>query len=286
MSGEIPEPRTINIDIGEIQELVSLSIRRVSAFVRFGLDGLSERDGGDFSLTASVGYNFWPEEITKENRDSAREEYRAWLIGSCLRELDLFYGLFLDKIWFGIEVSELHGTHVQADHVFDPKFARKTNIAAKQLEVAAKLGIEAYYDELSSLSLARNSLSHNAGVVRSQSDCNNPSRDQLLIRWLAFDMLASRGGEERIVEELPFDTHTMPGEGPVQIGIRFTSRELGVSAGHPIRLSNSQIAELCMFYKIISDKIILGYQTLLGKLGILPPEVAEIECKTDLPNQT
>ncbi|ASP20374.1 hypothetical protein ANTHELSMS3_01685 [Antarctobacter heliothermus] len=271
VSTEKPKTSNINIDLDAMREVVNRAIRRASAFVRFGLDDLDERDGGDFNLTASIVYNFWPEEITSEFRDAAREEYRAWLVGSCLRELDLFYGLFLDKLWFAIEVGDLHGTSVRSDYMFDPKFARKTNVAAKQSAVAVKLGISDHLSELNSLSLARNALTHHAGVVRSPFDCNNDTRDTLIMQWLAFDMLASRDGEERVVDHAPFDTHTLPGDGPVQIGLRFTPREIVVPAGHQIKLTHPQIAELCMFYKVLCDKTLDGYRSFLREKGILPP---------------
>jgi len=281
MSAEEPMIGKINIDIDAMREMVNLAIRRASAFVRFGLDDLDARDGGDFNLTASIVYNFWPEEITSDFRDAAREEYRAWLVGSCLRELDLFYGLFLDKLWFAIEVGELHGSSVRSDYTFDPKFSRKTNVSAKQRSVAVKLGIADHFAELNSLSLARNALTHHAGVVRSPFDCNNDARDTLIIQWLAFDMLASRDGEERVVDHAPFDTHTLPGDGPVQIGLRFTPRELVVPAWHQIKLTHSQIAELCMFYKILCDKAIAGYMSFLKVKGILPPDPDEADASRD-----
>jgi hypothetical protein len=271
VSSEEPKIANINIDVDAMREVVNRAIRRASAFVRFGLDGLDERDGGDFNLTASINYQFWPEEIPSEFRDAAREEYRAWLVGSCLREVDLFYGLFLDEIWFALEVGELHGTSVRSDHTFDPKFARKTNVAVKHCEVAAKLGIADHFEELNALSLARNALTHHAGVVRSPFDCNNEARDTLIIKWLAFDMLASRDGEERVVDHAPFDTHTLPGDGPVQVSLRFTHREIGVPAGHQIKLTHPQLAELCMFYKILCDKTIDGYRSFLKEKGIMPP---------------
>ncbi|NIZ11109.1 hypothetical protein [Pseudooceanicola sp. HF7] len=275
MSAEEPMVHNVKIDIDAMREMVNLAIRRVSAFVRFGLDDLDARDGGDFNLAASIVYRFWPEEITSDSRDAAREEYRAWLVGSCLRELDLFYGLFLDKLWFAIEVGELHGSRIRSDHTFDPKFARKTNVAAKQRAVAIKLEISDYFAELNSLSLARNALTHHAGVVRSPSDCNNDARNTLIIQWLAFDMLARRGSEERVVDHAPFDTHTLPGDGPVEIGLRFTPRELIFPAGHQIKLAHSQIAELSMFYKILCDKAIAGYKSFLKEKGILQPESDE-----------
>jgi hypothetical protein len=181
VSAEEPTIGSIGIDIDAMREVVNLAIRRASAFMRFGLDDLESRDGGDFSLAASIHYKFWPEEITTEFREAARDEYKAWLIGSCLRELDLFYGLFLDKLWFAIEVSELHGSSVRSDHIYDTKFARKTNVAVKQVAVANKLGISDYYTQLNSLSLARNALTHHSGVVREPFDCNNAARDTLII---------------------------------------------------------------------------------------------------------
>lgn len=275
MSAEETIIGSIKIDIAGMRELVDLAARRASAFVRLGLDGLEDRGDGDFNLTASLVYRFWPEDIPEETRLAAREEYRAWLIGSCLRELDLFYGLFLDKLWFAIEVAELHGTMVRSDHVFDQKFSRKTNVAAKQREVASKLDVKDYYDELNSLSLARNALTHHAGVVRAPFDCNNEARDSLSLKWLAFDMLAGREGENIVVDHAPFDTHVLPGDGPVQISLRFTPREMLIPAWTAIHLTHPQIAEMCMFYKILCDRMINGYTALLHDRGIVRKEPAE-----------
>ena len=247
---------TINVNFDEMREIVAVSIRRASAFLRFGLDDLETRDGGDFNLTAGVQYRFWPEVVSADDRVGAREEYRSWLVGSCLRELDLFYGLFLDKVWWAIEVGEIHGTAVPSDFMFDAKFSRITNVASKQKQVAEKLSSADHYEELNSLSLARNTLAHNAGVVRSPVDCNNAARDALEVKWLAFDMLAIRGGEERIVDNLPLDTNELPGEGETKIALRVTQRILAFPANTRVGLSLPQLAELCLFYNIMADKTI------------------------------
>ena len=268
----IKEPinRTMHVDIEEMREIMSLAARRVSAFVHFGLDELYERGGGDLNLTSDIQYKFWDDEITKENRDAARETYQTWLVGSCLKELDLFYGLFLDKLWFAIEVAELHGTTVPLDHKFDQEFAKMTNIANKQRKVAARFEAADHHDVLNSLSLARNALSHHTGIVRSPRDCNNVTRDTLTIKWMAFDILANRDGEERVVVQNPFDTHTMPGDGPVKMSMHYTHRELAVPAGNQIKLTKPQIAELCMFYKILCDKTIEGLVSFLKEKGLGP----------------
>jgi hypothetical protein len=123
-----------------------------------------------------------------------------------LRELDLFYGLFLDRLWFAVEIGELHGSVVPIDCTFDQKFSRKTNIASKQKGVATKLNTADHFDELYSLSLARNALAHHAGTVRSATDCNSIDRDSLTVKWRAFDVLVSRDGQEQVVHQAPFDT--------------------------------------------------------------------------------
>lgn len=112
----------VRVDIDQMKGLVDTAVRRASAFVRLGLDGLPERGRDDFNLDASLHYQFWPKEIDEQSRAAVREEFSAWLVGSCLRELDLFYGLFLDRVWFAIEASELHGREVPSDYVFDSKF--------------------------------------------------------------------------------------------------------------------------------------------------------------------
>lgn len=92
------------------------------------------------------------------------------------------------------------------------------------------------------------------------------------MKWLGFDMMASRSGHEVLIEVVPFDTHTMPGEGQIMIGVKFSARSLLIPAGQSIRLSNAQIAEFCVFYKILSDKTIDAMKLELQKRGMLPTE--------------
>lgn len=198
----------------------------------------------------------------------AHQAFRSWILGSCLRELDLFYGLFLDRIWYAIEVAEKHGTKVRSDYVFDTKFSRNPNVAAKQKSVSRKLKMDDYFEQLNSLSLARNALGHNAGFVRSPYDCNNENRNALEIKWLAFDMLAGRNGEEIVVESMPFDPNLLPGEGETEISIRFTARILQVLAGSRIELTHAQLAELCHFYKVVCDKTINGLLAFFEAKGV------------------
>jgi hypothetical protein len=235
--------QAIKIEPAALMELVTVAAKRVSAFLRLGLDELDARGNADFNLSANLNYQFWPREITQEQRTHTREEFRAWLTGSCLRELDLFYGVFLDRMWHVLEVLDLHGVTVGPDHKFDLKFAADPNAARKQQRVAQKLGIADHFAELNSLSLARNALSHHAGIVRPR-DCNNTQRTVLEITWRAMDLVASRNGIEVVVESMPFDTHTLPGEGPTLFSIHFKPRTVAVPVGSKIALTHAQLARL------------------------------------------
>lgn len=267
MSASAAEEAEIRIDFEKMAAIISVAVRRVSAFIRLGLDRLDERTGIDFDLTSSVNYRWWPPNIDPDVHTEVREEYRAWLIGSCLRELDLFYGLFLDRIWFAVEVLEHHSASTLGRAKFDTKFTKDTNVANKQKRVSAKLGVADQYQRFNSLSLARNALAHNAGIIRA-SDCNDDSRARLVISWAAFEMTARRAGEERVVERSPFDTHELPGEGKIEFLLRIQPRTLEVAIGERLEFTDAQLAELAMYYKSTADLMIQALSKAYKAAGL------------------
>ncbi len=268
MTDDPPRILRLKIEIPSIKRVMDVGVLRASSFYRLGLDQLDSRDGGNFELSSSVGYRFWPDEIDNAKREEVKEEYRHWLVGSCLRELESFFSLFLDRIWVGVQSGEMHGSKIDGTLEYDQKFARNTNTADKQKRVSEKTGCPDYKSELSSLSLARNALTHYAGIVRSPYDCNNDERTSLIVQWKAFEMLASRGGEERVVERAPFDTWLLPGEGEIEIGLRYIERSLSVNAGEKIEFSGENLAEICMFYKLIADENLKFLTKFLKNCGL------------------
>ena len=133
-----------------------------------------------------------------------------------------------------------------------------------------KLRTPDHFDQLNSLSLARNALTHNAGWVRSPEDCNSAGRDQLEVKWIALDLIAERDGAEEVLAELPFRVEA----GDV-VGIRFTERSLNVPAGTKIVLTHLHLAELCVFYSVIADEVVRGLLAMLRGRGHLRDEQVE-----------
>lgn len=263
--------KLINLNIDRLNDMMNVAVRRVSAFIHLGLDGAEERVRNDFSLESGITYKFWPDAISEEDRIELIIEYRSWLLGMALRELDAMYSLFLDNIWLALEAAELNGNIVAKGFEFDNKFKKKTNVAEKQRLVCEKLEIDGNIDEFKSLSLARNALAHNSGIIRKPIDCNDLSRGTLILRWLTFQMIVLRDGNERIVERTPFDIHELPGNGEIFVSIRYVQRQIQIKSGQRILLTHEQIAELCMFYKIEADKLISKLLDKLRSSGILVP---------------
>lgn len=268
MSEAEPQRAYLEVDFDEIRGFIDVACRRVSAFLRLGLDELDAKQFADFNLSANMHYRFWPDNLAPDAIEDVKVEYRAWVVHCGLRELDQIYNLFLDRVWWAIELGDLHGSEVALEHMFDQKFSRITNVAKKQEQIAARLGIDDYFEELNSLSLARNCLAHNAGGVRAPVDCNNAERDHLAVKWLAFETVLSRGGVEHIMTAVPFDTNDLPGEGETTVTLRMALREVVFPARTRLLLTYEQLAELCMFYKIVGEKVITGLMAFFKAKGI------------------
>jgi hypothetical protein len=270
MNEKQPIREEIQINLTEMTELMNVAIRRASSFARLGLDDLEKRGNGDFNLSTKISYQFWPAAISDTDRDAAREEFRAWIAGSCLRELDLFYSIFLDKTWRAIELTELHQKVVHAGFRFDNKFEKKTNVARKQQMVCDKLNIESHFDALNSLSLGRNALAHRAGFIKAPNHCNNSARDALELKWFAFDFVLERDGVQKNLEIYVIDKTELPDGGETTVYLKNFDRRLIVKAGEKLILSLEHLAELCMFYFILHSKVKDGLVEFMKGKGITP----------------
>ncbi len=268
--------REIRLDPQELLNIIGVGLRRASAFVRLGLDGLESRGNGDFNLSAGMQYQFWNDRISDEERENTKNVYRAWLVGSCLREIDMFYGMFLDSIWECLQLVDLHGRVIEKDLDFDRRFPGR-GVAERQVLVADRLGAVSHYESLNSLNLARNSLTHNAGIVRAPRDCNGSTREVLRISWLALEPVAMRGGATAAIEKYPFDGSELPGKGGFGFGIRPAERAVTVAAGAPIELTREQLAELCLFHHILASQLVQAFGRHLESRGIAPSGVPAVQ---------
>lgn len=263
----------VNIDPRKLRAIVEVGARRASAFLTLSLQNLDSVPVQDFEITSGMSYRFWPDNLTDDIIASAKDEYRKWITSACFRDLEQHYSRFLDEVGTIAEIALVHGRTVQAGTAFGTQYRNNPNIAAKQQMLSDSLGSESHFAELNSISLARNCLAHNLGIVRPR-DCNNPERTELCVQWLAFDFLAERGGAQITIDQLPFDTSELPGEGESQLSIILRQKQVTFTVNQRIVLTEAQISQICFFYTIVAGKVLAGLIALLTRLGIIPTNPA------------
>lgn len=255
----------ISINLADMLQIAHVGVLRASAFLKIGLHDLHGDHHADFDLSGGVHYRFWPNQISRETVETTVDEYRHWLIGSCLKELDQYFSLFLDRAWWVLELALLNNTRVASGHMFDQKFAGTTNVATKINRVAAVVGFRPEMECFESLSLARNALTHGAGRVRDR-DCND--NNDLLLTWIAATMIIKDGDREVVYRDTPADTYQVESPDGAEVILRFDRQYARYQIGQKVELSSHNLAEICAFYSqqasLVHDKIL----ECLRRLGI------------------
>lgn len=257
----------VRLDLEQLTEIINVGVRRASAFLKLGTQIGNLEIPSDMTLAGGVAFAFWPRDLSREVRESIREEFRAWLIGSCLRELDQCLGIFLDRAWIILEWAELHGHRIPSSKVleFDTRFINDTNVARKLATVAEKAKVEVATECHNSLSLARNSLTHGHGQVRHR-DCNRS--DSLEVMWISPEMVIKDGDEEFVMRSEVFDTYQVKSPTGATVGVRFVRHSKTFKVGERLDFSAHELAEICFFYKQQADVTKLGIFEHLKTKGL------------------
>lgn len=266
MEDQPPITASISVNLADMFRIAQVGVWRASAFLKIGLHDLHADHHADFDLSGGVQYRFWPSPLPRETAEAAVDEYRHWLIGSCLKELDQFFSLFLDRAWWVIEAASLHNQRVASDHMFDQKFAGTTNVATKIERVAAAVGFIPELECFHSLSLARNALTHGAGRVRNR-DCNE--ENGLLLTWVAAAMVIKDGDREIVWRDRPADTYQVEDPGGAAVLLRFDRQYARFGLGEKIELSHENLAEICWFYQQQASLVHNQILEHLRQLGIV-----------------
>ena len=264
--------REITIDTNGLQDIALRGVRRATAFLGLGLKALA--DGPPKSVTVESGFRiqWFPDPLPDAVAAEIAHEYETWLVGSALKELDLFFSMFLDEVWDWLKLAESHGKPLTADHKPDASFRAKTKVSEKLKLVEAAIGVSsswsAYFD---GYSVARNCLTHNAGVLRLR-DCNLDGA--LELKWRGPDVVVKSPTEEVVLNSR--------GEMPTQVfgpdaeaSFRMTERTHRVEVGKPIQLSRFDLSEMCFSYQLAASDVINGFVATLRDKGIVAKEASE-----------
>lgn len=254
----------IRLNLKELQGIAELGVRRAHTFMAVGLQAVSAGPPRSAALSSGFQLRFMPEPLPAELGVEVSREYEAWLVGAGLRELDHYFGLFADRVWFFISAAELHGTSVPSDHVVGGKFSSNTNVSRKIDRIVERIGGEGiqqtYFD---AFSRARNALGHGAGRVR---DRDTGGENALRLRWIAPDFIIqdAGSGRERSLVDAPVEVSDPEG---ASLYLKFAERVREFSIGEEIRLAPQELSEICLFYSVQSRRIVSHLSAWLALNG-------------------
>ncbi len=250
-----PKKVELKLDLRGMLEIANVGVRRTAAFLKIG-DKIQEFElPDDFAINGGVAYNFWPNPLPADIKETLRNEFQSWIIGSCLKELEQHFSLFLDRAWHVVGLADLHGSAKPSSFMIKPdeKFSGDTNSASKAEKFSAKTGIELDLECLQSLSKARNALTHGLGRVQQRQV--NTDNNSLQILWIGTDLVLIDGEKEIIYSDKPVDTYQVKSEDGAPLEIRRKKRIKEFALGERIQFSQHELAEICMFYSQQAVKV-------------------------------
>ncbi len=266
----VPPRAELKLNLSQALEIANVGVRRAAAFLKISTTIEATQIPADLSLGGTVNFSFWPNPITDETRGDLHNEYSAWIVGSCLRELDSHFALFLDRIRWLIKLSELHGKTLHSSTIIerDKKFVQDTNSFRKAEKLAKLIGVDLNAAALDSLSRARNALTHGIGRVRTRDTHDGKS---LIVSWLAHELVIQDGDRELLFRDFPADTYQVTSPDGAKVFARVSERKEKFDVGQRVSFSEQDLAEICFFYSqqaAIFHDALLKHLELLGILQI------------------
>lgn len=268
--------RYLNFNILGLQERAYIGVRRAAAFL-----GVSERFvEGSFPRSLTLGHKlkqqFLPDPYPEENIFELKENWKAWIIGNALRELDQFTSLFLDDAYDMAQEVLIFSGDYSPDYSWR-RIEKITNVAEKHRRVLEQVGFFSgnhIEDQkcLVSLSHARNCLSHDLGVVTSK----RTTHDAMIVRWVAPRIFVQQGDKKYYIDEqsMPFSLDKDGPEGTIMVNFEIIERKFSV--GDNILFTPDDLLGMCHFYKMIIDKICQEISKYASIHGVSPGQVYSI----------
>jgi hypothetical protein len=268
--GDEPKPvigLQMVIDFAKLREIARKGVSRAAAFLSVGLSVTENYVPASLALEKDSMWRFFPEPVPEQIGKEAVREFRFWLVGNALRELDLHFSLFLDSTWAMLAWSKLHRTRVSSAYTVK-QISGETNAAKKFSMLMRELG-DAKPDTsmLWSLSNARNCLTHNVGVVIPRYANSDQT---LLIRWIGFEARLQQG-EQYIVMPPVMDMLQAPDPSKeADVVLAVVEREKRFAAGEKIELTPGELHEICFYYLRLTDQVMERFSADLAARGIGP----------------
>jgi hypothetical protein len=252
---------TISLNLGAMLGALQRSIQRTLDLVSFGLQAAEKAKDIDRLLLPEIKMHFSIAENKKLDVESARKEFRQWVISSGLRDCVEAVNPLMEEarkvcaLYLLAEKKRIKNGDLQ-QKVFGPirKYHRaglpdKLKILREEYD---PILIPELSDHVMSINTARNCLVHRRGIVAEQ-DLNTP--DALMVRWKRKEILVRDDeGNEKVIE-LPYLT-----EKNVTVCLRFVETGRIFKLGEAINFSTEEFSDLCMTFFFFGQQMVTNLQ--------------------------
>jgi hypothetical protein len=261
---------TLTLDLNDLKGIALTGVTRAAAFLAVGLNATNHNEPLSLVLTNDSMFRFFPEPAPEEMVKQTVSEFRDWVIGNALREIDTHFSRFLDAVWGSVEWSKLSGSSVRSDHVIKG-IDSDTNCANKYARVFESIGAP-FGDSarLKTLSNARNCITHAAGIVTPR---HTNEGDVLAIRWQGLETRLVQG-DFSVVIDGPIDVQgiqTPDHEQGSEIVVSFVDKVRIFGLGERLMLSPAELHDICFYFTRVTDFVLIAFSEFLVAKGLISP---------------
>jgi hypothetical protein len=250
-----------------ILNIMGIGVRRASAFMSLGVRVADDQTVASLSLDGNMHIQFMNDPTPEVIRET-QQNFRVWIIGNGLRELDQAASIFADHVFKALTLSAFHGrplTHEAIDQI--DGFPKKTNVADKFKIIADAFGVDTDLRVyLVGMSKARNALTHNMGIV---GPLHTTHPGELQLSWIGPEIIVG----DRVLRGPHFEHVAVEEAQPVHF--RFARRDRTIPIGRAIELSPHDLHEICLTYWFHAQKLMTEMRRVFEERGIGPADPPE-----------
>jgi hypothetical protein len=182
---------TFNLD--QIMEPVAVGVRRAYVFLGLGLSAANDPSHVHYHLPGKFTLSFVPQNQSPEQVKAFKEEFGRWIVANSLREVIESFAVTLDR---GHVACFAVASRAGVVATPPPDFFKK-GVMGKLLTWSKEFGIAVpLKDHFSSLTTARNCLSHRGGIL-GKEDCD--ASGKFVLRYMRPEILIKAPSGEEII---------------------------------------------------------------------------------------
>ena len=255
------------IDIDRVSAVALKGVRRASAFLGLGVNVSRDPEFSKYQLNDFISLRVIPDDLGGDEVAKMKDAFEVWIIVNGLRELVETFALFLDRIHTSCLLMATSKQALDPDdaNTFGPAFERK-GIERKLATLRNRFDIgtdkETY---LASINRARNCITHRNGIVGAEDVGDD---DVFRLKWWALDFYIETPDGEKIHLKPPYPENGIYLEDGGTVMMKITDRAVEYSVGDYIRLSPSDLSEICLLFQLSTTEIVKSTIEYAKGIGI------------------